>query len=669
MGFGNGGTTNVAERPDEGKESIEDLNTAHQHAGSLDQDSEENHDEQQPAQETIPATPSHNTGPRNGPTSPILPSLKPVQELRDKGSSHREGSGSGPRPPLQSTPTTAISRTDIHTQSYQNGTREFFAVSPQTPPSTKTPRNYGSLRRLKGLGGSEAGDTASIRSYAPTSDGGGDTESLIGDVFGAGGSNQMWKLFGSHVGSLETGETALLQEDQSLTDFQHEFEDVLPIEHTDGEEKHLIARWRAKRKHFMILSSAGKPIYSRHGDDNLISSTMGTIQTIISFFEGAQNQLQSFKTADARFVIMTQGPLYLVAISKLQESVAQLRAQLEALYMQILSTLTLPTLTTLFANRPSTDLRRPLKGTEVLLSSLADSFTRGSPSALLSSLECLRLRKIHRKAIDDALLRTRSSNLLYGLVVAGGRLVSVVRPRKHSLHAGDLQLIFNMLFEADGVKAGGGENWIPLCLPGFNKNGYLYMYASFVPVALEGVQASNDSNDNHEESSDEIVILLISSNKESFYELRQMRDDLMAELEKTGSIALIKEVLRSGRPTTTDIVPGTVINHFLYKSRSHVQYVMPSYEPHYTNILTRRRLLSTYHSLQASVHAKHAHLHVQHCLSRSSVSLAWVNPLFELYCVAGPRASRTALAQSANKIVQWARREEERIFIIGGGIF
>ena len=29
-------------------------------------------------------------------------------------------------------------------------------------------------------------------------------------------------------------------------------------------------QWRAKLKHFLILSSAGKPIYSRHGDDQLV---------------------------------------------------------------------------------------------------------------------------------------------------------------------------------------------------------------------------------------------------------------------------------------------------------------------------------------------------------------------------------------------------------------
>lgn len=203
------------------------------------------------------------------------------------------------------------------------------------------------------------------------------------------------------------------------------------------------------------------------------------------------------------------------------ESDNQLRLQLEALYMQILSTLTLPSLTHLFSVRPSTDLKRPLQGTETLLSSLADSFTRGSPSTLLSALECLKVRKVHRQTINNALLKTKANNLLYGLVVAGGRLVSVIRPKKHSLHPGDLQLLFNMIFEADGVKAGGGESWIPVCLPGFNNSGYLYMYVSFLDLR-------SDVDENEDISKDEsVAIVLISPDKESFFEMQSMRDSLV----------------------------------------------------------------------------------------------------------------------------------------------
>ena len=347
-----------------------------------------------------------------------------------------------------------------------------------------------------------------------------------------------------------------------------------------------------KRKHFLILSSAGKPIYNRHGDDNLISGYIGIIQTIISFYEGANDQLKGFTAAGARFVIMSQGPLYLVAISKLGENDAQLRVQLEALYMQILSTLTLPTLTNLFANRASTDLRRPLQGTEPLLSALADTFTRGSPPTLLSALECLKIRKSQRQVINDTLLRTKCDTLLYGLVVASGRLVSVVRPRKHSLHPSDLQLIFNMLFEARGVKAGGGENWIPLCLPGFNKNGYLYMYVSFVSASeSDGEEADDDRSESGKQ--EEIAILLISANKESFYDLRKMRDAVVDQLDQNGSMSIIKAAVRRGRPTATDIVPGTVLRHFLYKSKGNVQFTMPSYEPHFTTMLARRQSVPT----------------------------------------------------------------------------
>ncbi len=338
--------------------------------------------------------------------------------------------------------------------------------------------------------------------------------------------------------------------------------------------------------------------------------------------------------------------------------------------MQILSTLTLPTLTHLFSNRPSTDLRRPLRGTEPLLSALADTFTRGSPPTLLSALECLQLRKAHRQVVNDTLLHNRCESLLYGLIVAGGRLVSVVRPRRHSLHPSDLQLIFNMLFESGSIKHGGGENWIPLCLPGFNPNGYLHMYVSFVDSL--GTENEGDkerpSSRTEPEKQDEIAVLLISADKESFYDLRKMRDVVVGELETKGAMSVIKATIGRGRPAATDIIPGTVLRHFLYKSRANVQFMMPSYEPHFPNMVACRRLLSLYHTLHASVHAKNAHLKVQHRVSRDSISLAWTTSLFELYCVAGPQVSRNALAQSANKVIQWARREEERIFIIGGAV-
>ncbi|CAG7943904.1 unnamed protein product [Penicillium olsonii] len=558
------------------------------------------------------------------------------------------------RATLQAEATTAISRAEIGTHSPGKGGSPYSTLTAHG--LSLGPKAKASLSQLASPRDSEAGDSASIRSSIPNADAG-DVEGLFLDFAATGASGQE----GQGTGLLEFPEFAAddIDDDGILS----EFESVGELNEDGDNEELLLERWKAKRKHYVILSAAGKPIWTRHGDSGLISGYVGVIQTIISFYEDADDHLRSFTAGDTRFVILTRGSLHLVAISRMMESENQLRLQLEALYMQILSTLTLPSLTHLFSVRPSTDLSRPLQGTESLLSSLADSFTRGSPSTLLSALECLKIRKQHRQSISNALLKTKASNLLYGLVVAGGRLVSVIRPKKHSLHPGDLQLLFNMVFEADGVKAGGGENWIPVCLPGFNSSGYLYMYVSFLDLR-------DDIENSAEITKDEsVAIVFISPDKEAFYDMQEMRDAFVEQMEKNGSLKEIKIAIDNGRPATTDIVPGTVLHHFLYKSRANVQFTMSSYTPEFSSLTRRRRLMSMYNNLHSSIHAKNTHVKVHHCVSRSASSFGWVTPVFELYCIAEPNTNRNALAQSASKIAQWVQREEERLFIIGGAVF
>jgi vacuolar fusion protein MON1 len=66
---------------------------------------------------------------------------------------------------------------------------------------------------------------------------------------------------------------------------------LCPLTEVNWVEDKMI-RWRSRRKHFFILSSAGKPIYSRYGDDGIISGYMGVIQAIISFFEDNNDTLK-----------------------------------------------------------------------------------------------------------------------------------------------------------------------------------------------------------------------------------------------------------------------------------------------------------------------------------------------------------------------------------------
>ena len=425
------------------------------------------------------------------------------------------------RPQLQARPTTALSIADVQIRNHHEN-----SLSRSTSRTVSRKPSNVHLSRVTSRAGSDGDDCNSLRSYAPSVDYGGQAESILGG-FLAEQATPAWKALSAQLEHENPFEQQTFVEDEIYSArLHHEFDQLEEMRPDGSNEELLLNDWKAKLKHFIILSSSGKPIWSRHGDDQLISSYVGLVQTIISFYQGAKDPLKGFTAGEARFVILSKGHLNLVAISKMGESDGQLRTQLDSLYMQILSTLTLPSMERMFSNRPSTDLRRPLQGTEVLLDALADGFTRGSPSTLLSALECLKLRKTQRQVINNSMLKVRSPSLLYGLLVAGGRLVSVMRPKKHSLHPGDLQLIFNMLFEAGSVKAGGGENWIPLCLPGFNNTGFLYMYVSFLNASKD--QSSMPERPNTSTGrDDEIALVFISANKEGFFELRQMRDDLV----------------------------------------------------------------------------------------------------------------------------------------------
>ncbi|RAL66893.1 hypothetical protein DID88_007675 [Monilinia fructigena] len=513
------------------------------------------------------------------PPLPPRPSLHQIAE--------RPKTPGGPkRPALQSKPTTALSSVDIQTLSFPDGTRGTFSTPVSRSASEARPghgatSSISSQIKNTSREGSDNDDTASLMSYAPTLKANGDLASLFDD--GLNAQSPAWVLLNSQADHGELIDETMEFEDTSLANFDREFDEIGEVDSKGGNEEELLLQWKSKLKHYLILSSAGKPIYSRHGDQNLINGYIGIIQTIISFYEGSKDPLTGFTAGRTRFVISTDGPLYFVAISKLGESDAQLKSQLEALYMQILSTLTLPTLTHLFSNRPNTDLRRPLEGTESLLSSLADTFTKGSPSALLSALECFKTTKISTPCHKQ--------------------YSSKITNRQASLRVNR-----SWRQTSGGVRAGGGENWIPLCLPGFNNRGYLYMYVSFLSVEDSQPIKDNVSESKKGKTEDEVAVLLISADKESFFDLKQMRDDVVNQLEKNGSMDIIKAAVRQGRPKTTDIVVGTPLRHFLYKSRANVQLTMPSFDPYYSSLVNRRRLMNLYQNLHSATHKKHSHL-------------------------------------------------------------
>lgn len=68
---------------------------------------------------------------------------------------------------------------------------------------------------------------------------------------------------------------------------------VLSVLSGKEEEDITMEAWRMHQKHVFVLSEAGKPIYSRYGCEEALSTTMGVMMALVSFVEAEKNAIRS----------------------------------------------------------------------------------------------------------------------------------------------------------------------------------------------------------------------------------------------------------------------------------------------------------------------------------------------------------------------------------------
>ena len=128
------------------------------------------------------------------------------------------------RPQLQSTATTALSLTDIHTHAYADGTRETYAQSAKSTPSRKSfvDRSYE---------GTEVDDSASVRSFVPGSGTTAlDAESILGDVLIADQQSPSWKLLSEQVEARDHLDELPFDDSEPRAGFNREFDELAEID-------------------------------------------------------------------------------------------------------------------------------------------------------------------------------------------------------------------------------------------------------------------------------------------------------------------------------------------------------------------------------------------------------------------------------------------------------
>jgi len=413
-----------------------------------------------------------------------------------------------------------------------------------------------------------------------------------------------------------------------------------------GEEDMLMKSWRRHRRHFFILSSAGKPIYSRYGNEQMMSTFMGIIQALISFIADEGDTLRTVVAHRHKFVFLLKGHIYLVAVTRVFDSENQLREQLNYLYSHIVSVLTLSQLTKIFQQRNNFDLRNLLGVSDNYLLDNLTCLMEVNPSFILGSIQCLRMPSPLRSAIGNVLQANKPPDLLYAILMVDYRLVTLLRPRRHSLHPSDLHLLFNLVSTSGSLKA--GESWVPICLPKFNNKGFLHAHVSFV-----------DSN---------CSLMLISTDRDRFFEMSQSRNDIIAALTSGGHLKDLKAAVAMQDFSVKDInIPS--LRHFLYKSKSTVQFTAPILEPPYNTLEQQKRLLRLYQYIHHRTHLRTRPLKIHYATGQSEVVLGWLAAGFELYAVFGPMVTKTTAITSVNNLLRWIKKEEESLFILNSPVF
>ncbi|KAJ6508533.1 vacuolar fusion protein MON1 [Mycena sanguinolenta] len=437
-------------------------------------------------------------------------------------------------------------------------------------------------------------------------------------------------------------------------------------------------------REYFILTDAGKPVFtSRPGgeDSENMTSTIGIMQALISVFIDDGDKIRCINAGSTRITFQLRPPLYYVCASSWGEPESVTRSHLEYLHLQILSIVTAAQLRRVFERRTNFDLRRLLNGAETFLTSMLSRLEFDLAMAT-SSLHCLRLEASIRKRAAEALVPpSKMKDILYVVLVARGQVITIVRPKKHSIHPADIHILLNTIHAPSILDSPASASWIPVCLPKFNPTGFVNAYISF-PRKDDGLEAEQQALENSvatlrprysQHTLDSGIGLICISGSGDFETIRNWCDSATEKMESEGTLDLIASAFRLGQTeySVAELgIPG--LRHFLFKSRSQVQITCPTFEDPYDDVDERRRLTTLYQIIHDAIHAKSgqdATLKLQYIRSEKESVMGWITQPFELYVTLSPRLPKSAAVGAANAVARWVKKEESRLFLRDAPVF
>ncbi|VDN96621.1 unnamed protein product [Rodentolepis nana] len=427
--------------------------------------------------------------------------------------------------------------------------------------------------------------------------------------------------------------------------------------------------------HVFVFSDAGKPIYTRYGDESKLAHVMGVMQALVSVVAQLGDQVQTLVAGDKNIIFRSYGHLILVAVGSSQEPISHLSVILKYVYNQIVSALTNQRIDKWFMQKQNLDLRNLMIGDNRLLSGAVELVeTQMGPT--LNSVLCIPLPNQIRDTVVQAIIHGArpSQNLLFAILLTNYRVVCIVSMKKHFLDPVDIHLITNLVRCSQSFR-NASTNWLPICLPNFNSNGYLYANLSYL--------------DNHS------CLVLMTVDSEKFYSLQNSRDQILSRLQSALQGECLKCLASATWPDVALLGFGGGLRHFVCKLVPAAQYTTSRWTPPYNyNTPTTKpddsqdslspeakesiiaavkqrqeNVLRAYRVMHKNLHCK---IHPVSCIFQASdteAQLASIQGDLEVYMTLEPLVSKQEAFDILKKLTKWISSNKQRLFILSSPTF
>jgi len=237
-----------------------------------------------------------------------------------------------------------------------------------------------------------------------------------------------------------------------------------------------------KKRHYLIMTDGGKPVYSRYGDEvenNSIFATLSAMITKFTIFNSSdtfKEELNVISNKKNKIVFMKKGQLIFIAFSKMiNDSVFLLHSQLEMIYNQLMSILTVKFYEKLEDN-PSKVLTA-MGGTENLFEQIIQ-YSSNSFVSIFNSYQIMNFENFgeSREKINK-ILEENKGNSLYCILMTPYEIISYAHSNQITVQAADLILIQTLILCTEMLRT--QESYVPICLPGISDQGFLQLYSHF----------------------------------------------------------------------------------------------------------------------------------------------------------------------------------------------